>query len=262
MSRLQQKNINNVDGMTANEIIELDKTIKTDIEICDSNYLILHFKLKDKNNRIYSFNSKTNIIKLVLILILFIASMITVALLQNDNFNLIIDENYDQIEAKASLCNIIDFSNFNIIQHPFGFILIIIYSFSFFRKSCCLKCCFKRPALPLVTSPFKKYDRLKTSIVYGIMAYEVTDVIDNVIFKTSASDTYGTLVQDPTGLFKFLMRLLEVLVVSIRYYPPLIALYANSLFIYITSSFYMLVDLGNNIYVEGKLHRNSLLLST
>lgn len=171
--------------------------------------------------------------------------------LQFGILNLFYQNDTDTLESTNQLCEILDYSNLNIIMHPFSALLILIYMFLFWRRSCCLKCLFARPAPPMIIHPFKKNDRFYTAAVYGIIAYRVMDIVSDAIFQSSASDYYSKLVNDPSGLFKLTLRIIEVFLSAIRYYPELIAFCADSFFIYLTASVHLLIDLGNNIFIEG-----------
>ena len=188
----------------------------------------------------------------VLSFILSIICLSVVAGLQASNIHLFRHNKTVKIEAARSLCKTIYFSNFNIISHPIAAMLIIFYMFIFWRRTCCVKYCWGRPAFPNIVHPFKKRDRLMTACVYAIIAYEIMNIVKDAILDRHANYIYAKMVPDPTGLFRLLMRCIEMLTAAMRYYPPMIAFSANSILVYGTSSLYMLVDIGNNIYVEGK----------
>ncbi|CAF0809485.1 unnamed protein product [Brachionus calyciflorus] len=185
-------------------------------------------------------------------IILFTLALTLVGIQQTETTNLILDNKNETLDDYANFCNILDYSNLNLISHPFSALLILVYMFLFWRRSCCLRCLFARPGPPMIIHPFKKTNRLFTAVVYGAISFEVTQIVFDAILKSSASDVYSQLVYDPSGLFKLTIRLIEVLLASLRYYPPLIAFCADSLVIYATSAIYMAVDYANNIYTEGR----------
>jgi hypothetical protein len=157
------------------------------------------------------------------------------------------------IDSNTNICFWIDLHGFNIIATPMAVVLVLFYMFMFWRRSCCLTCLFRRPAPPMIIAPFKKDDRFMSACVYGIMAHQVMNIVMEAIFKSGLTEWLSQEVpSDPTGLFKLTIRIVQVLIVALRYWPPLIAFYANSFVIYLTSAVYMIIDLGNNIYVEGR----------
>jgi hypothetical protein len=209
----------------------------------------LGFDLEEKRLKF----QKRKIIIAILTFILFALLVILVTLLQLDTIVLFVYNDQEALVANAELCQVIDYSNFNIISQPLATLLGLIYMFVFWRRSCCLGCLIRRPAAPMVIHPFKKKDRFMSACVYGIIAHEVMTIVFSAITKTSVADNLNTLVNDPSGLFKLTIRICEVFMCAVRYYPPLVAFCANSTFIYITSAIYLLIDIGNNIYVEGNL---------
>ncbi len=249
--------------MEANKISSNDLNLKNKIKTSyDSSTIYLVPSLVGTEIKKSKLNKLTNLIIFFGTLTLFSVSIITLAVIKNeelkyfidiiDSTNNSMDENAtESFNDQKSICDIVDFSNFSIISHPLSFLLIILYMFLFWRRSCCLKFCFGRPAPPMIISPFKKFNRFYSSVIYGLIAFDVFDIISSAIYKNSASDTIGKLVNDPSGLFKLLIRLIEVFLAALRYYPPLIAFNSNSFIIYLTSSIYMLTDQATNIYVES-----------
>ena len=217
------------------------------------------------NNPKESFKSNfniTNILIALFTLILFGITITVIAVLKRQELDLFYDiinsipdsndtEYFDTFNTTKSICDIVDFSTFSIVSHPLAFLLIILYMFLFWRRSCCINCLFRRPAAPMIISPYKKNNRFYSAVIYGIIAFDVMEIVQSAISKTSSADVFSKYVQDPSGLFKLLIRLVEMFVAALRYYPPLIAFNSNSFIIYSTSALYMLTDLGINSYVES-----------
>ena len=170
---------------------------------------------------------------------------------ENMSYNENITED-DEIKNIINLCQVIDFASFSLICHPIAAFLSISYMFLFWRRSCCINCLFRRPGTPMILHPFKKSNRIHTALVYGIIAFEVTTIVTNTINQTSASNVLAKLFNDPSGLFKLSVQLVEVFFAALRYYPVLVAFNADSVIIYISSAIYLMVDLGYNIFSEGK----------
>ena len=128
--------------------------------------------------------------------------------------------------------------------------LILFYAFLYKRNACCVKCFFSRPGLPLVISPFKKYNRLSNAFLYCIMAFQVVQIVDN-IFEENFIALLTKDIKDPTGILKFLLRIVEVFIIGLRYYPLLVAFYSNTFMIYLTSALYMMIDLAMTVFTQG-----------
>ena len=251
--------------MEANEISNNDMNLKNKIKDTryNSSTIYLVPSLVETEVKKSKLKNSTKLIIFLSTLILFSMSIIILGVIKNEELKYFIDiiDSNNSIDENAtesfndqkSICDIVDFSNFSIISHPLSFLLVILYMFIFWRRSCCLKFFFGRPAPPMIIPPFKKFNRFYSSVIYGLIAFDVFDIISSAIYKNSASDTIGKLVNDPSGLFKLLIRLVEVFLAALRYYPPLIAFNSNSFIIYLTSSIYMLTDQATNIYVESIL---------
>ena len=179
-----------------------------------------------------------------LTLVLFGLSYSGVVVIQNLNLQDLFASNNDDLEANAKFCQVFSFGNFDIIRwvlvkscclsrflcvvglhglfslksssHPIAAILIVLYAFLLKRRSLCKKCCFGRPTLPPVMSPFRKTRRFYTAFIYAIIAYEVFKIFKSVSEKSSGADDIDSLVQDPTGLFKFAIRIIEVIIAALR----------------------------------------------
>ena len=70
--------------------------------------------------------------------------------------------------------------------------------------------------LPPVMSPFRKTRRFYTAFIYAIIAFEVFKIFISMWEKSSGADDLGSLVKDPTGLFKFAVRIIEVIIAALR----------------------------------------------
>jgi hypothetical protein len=93
-----------------------------------------------------------------------------------------------------------------------------------------------------------------STVVYCIIAYEIMNIVEDAVTRSpTEEETYTKWIPDPTGLIRLMIRILEMFVAALRYYPPMVAFTANSFIIYISAAFYLLIDLANNIYIEGEL---------
>ena len=103
----------------------------------------------------------------------------------------------------------------------------------------------------MVIPPFKKTKRLGTSLVYGIIAFDVVNIVWSVIEKSSDADIITRVIYDPSGLLKLLIRICQVLLSALKNYPQLVAFCADSLIIYIGSTFGLIAEIAINIYTDG-----------
>ena len=210
------------------------------------------------------FKFKEKLIQLSLILTLFIVSLISVIVLnvkKLNNFSTILNEYYNSnrsnesifvfINTTDSYCNLVGDSKLSLISHPIAFFLVIVFMFLHWRRSCCLKFCFRRPAFPMIIPPFYKHNRLNSAIVYGIIATSIITMFLESVLKTSNSDLISNDIRDPSGFVSLIIKILDVLIAAIKYYPLLIAFYSDSFVIYLATSVYVIIDLINEIYSSG-----------
>jgi hypothetical protein len=198
------------------------------------------------------------IIGAIFTFLLLTISIVTMSLLQNNTIYLFENNHTELIDNYRFFCSSFHFSNFSIVSHPLALLLSLMYTCLFWRKSCCLSCLFGRPASPSIINPFKKRDRFMSGIVYCIIAYEVMNIVEDAVTRAKTVEgTYVKFFPDPTGLLRLLARITEMCVAALRYYPPMVAFTANSSVTYITAAFYMLIDLANNIYIEGDFNKGN-----
>lgn len=186
-----------------------------------------------------------------------VISLSIIGVLQGKNIISFQKNQTQKIESRMALCGKIYFSNFNIISHPIASFLVVFYMFIFWRHRFAVDCLLARPAVPMIIHPFKKRARFMSACVYAIIAYEVMNIVEDTLTHQNHGeqdilDAYADMVPDPTGLFTLFMRLVEMIVAALRYYPPMIAFHANSVVVYWTTAIYMLIDIINNIYDESQ----------
>lgn len=232
-------------------------------------------------------NKWKTIIQILLISIIFgsfiaVASIVNiqeldiiVSLSRNHYKNRSDREVFNYLDVKPYLCGLIWNPSFNYISHSFALLLILIYMFLFYRKSYCVNCCLGRPALPMIIHPYRKFNRLNSALVYGLIASSIIDMfLKTVIQDTSADliqiDTSGlfnttvlvpnsseyyvlkTLQAGLSGLATLLVQVVKVILASLKYYPLLIAFYSDSIVIYVTSIVFVIVDLTTEVYKTAR----------
>lgn len=219
--------------------------------VCNCEYLLSKFKVKHSNLPIIK---QKIFYEYFFAIIILLTSVITVALLQNQIFELTLKNEMKLVNDNFYFCKLINFSNFNAISHSFALILLLMYVLLFRRTSCCLNLCFGKPALPMILSPFKKENRKLTAIVYGMLSIEVYKVVKTAIVQSSLSDAIAYILNDPTGLLSFILRLVEVFLIAVRNYPLLVAFHSKSKFVHFTSALFIWIDLAANIHEQGKAY--------
>lgn len=97
----------------------------------------------------------------------------------------------------------------------------------------------------MIVSCWNKTNRFLTSMVYGLIAINVFNIVKSTL-KNESNSNHPTLIKldfyDPTGLVHAFFKVIQVFLIGTRYYPVLSAYRTNSLFLIITSCFFCWID--------------------
>ena len=213
-------------------------------------------ELNDFFDRKTPYGKYEGIVVFFLALLLSVALLVSVAIIQFDVYDSYFKQRYFYLIEGYIGCFYLDYSDVNLVMTPLSAFLLIIFMFLYKRRQLCTNKCnnWRNIGLPMITSLWNKTDRTKTGLVYGRIAYEVFLLIQNIA-QGNPNNTGFTLppgTKDPTGLFNLLMKVFDMLLIGIRYYPILVAFRAKSCLIYILASIYMWLDLANTVYIQGK----------
>ncbi|CAF4414183.1 unnamed protein product [Rotaria sp. Silwood2] len=140
--------------------------------------------------------------------------------------------------------SISDYRRGNLIFSPFALTLILIFSWSMKRDELCLHMCDGRPGLLPPIEPFRTGNRFTTATVFGIIAYEVLKIFEELLFSASEPAHQGVLVE-------LLERIAVVILVGLRYYPVLASLQLRNIIARFFSCLYILCDIVYTIIREG-----------
>ena len=201
-----------------------------------------------------NFHLKSSKLVISLLTGIFLAvSLFSVVLLEQNMIHAYRHNHTELITSNSQTCARLN-GFFNIITTPLALLLTLFYMFLFWRRSCCLRCFLRRPAPPMIVHPFKKQDRFLSACVYGIMANEVMKIGLQAIFKTSSVDLITRHVNDSSGLFRLALRVAQVFLTAVCYYPPLVAFCANSFIVFATAGLYMILSQAMSIWFEGSCY--------
>ena len=208
----------------------------------------------NQSDNLHLFGKYEGIIVAVLGIFVSIALLAVIGILQYDVYDSFLKIKNTYILYSGIVCFAVDIGGIDIVTTPVAFLLIIIFTIIYKRRSFCInRCSWKNLGLPSIVSLWKKTDRTYTAFVYGRIAYEVFRIIQGLI--TKPINSYKITLPDgtdPTDLFKLLMRIFEVIFIGIRYYPILIAFRSKSCTIYILAALYSWLDLADTVYQQGK----------
>ncbi|CAF0734551.1 unnamed protein product [Rotaria sordida] len=150
----------------------------------------------------------------------------------------------DTIHLVKQCESISDYRRGNLIFSPFALTLILIFSWSMKRDKQCLDMCDRRPGLLPPIEPFRTGNRFTTATVFGIIAYEVLKIFEELLFNAGQPAHQGVLVE-------LLERIAVVILVGLRYYPVLASLQLRNIVARFFSCLYILCDIVYTIVREG-----------
>lgn len=151
-----------------------------------------------------------------------ISAVLTIGLLQYDEYFAFINDRNDYIQNTKSLCKKIDISNIDIIATPIAGFLVILYIFIYKRRVFLRdKFRYRNFGIPMMVSLWNKTDRLFSAFTYGLIAFNVFGIVKGSLDGTNTLKNIST-IKDPTGLLALLYKVLQMFIVGIRYYPILV----------------------------------------
>ncbi|CAF1148324.1 unnamed protein product, partial [Didymodactylos carnosus] len=150
----------------------------------------------------------------------------------------------DTVRLVTRCEKISDYKMGNLIMFPISLALIVLFSWFIKSDKKWLKHCDGRPGLIPPIEPFRTANRFTTATVFGILAFEVLKIFEELLFSTTEPSEQGVLLE-------LIQRIAIVLLVGMRYYPILASLQLRNCFCRCTTWLYILLDLSYTIYREG-----------
>ena len=118
-----------------------------------------------------------------------ISLLIIIGLTQYDVYDGYFKQRNFYLIDGAYLCYYINLTDIDCIMTPLSVIILIIFTFLYKRRSCCLnKCTWRNIGLPMITSLWNKTDRTCTGLVYARIAFEVFRLFQN-LFTGNSNNT-------------------------------------------------------------------------
>lgn len=162
--------------------------------------------------------------KLVFFLSSFLAisSILTIGLLQYDEYFAYVNDRQDYINSTRSFCKKIDLANIDIISTPIAGFLVILYILMYKRRVFMInKSQYRNIGIPMIVSVWNKTDRLFSAFTYGLIAFNVFGIVKNSLGSGNKVSSV-IKVNDPTGLLSLWYKIVLMILIGIRYYPVLV----------------------------------------
>lgn len=205
----------------------------------------------ERRRRIKLEGSTRTTLIVCLSVLLSISAIVSISLLQYDEYFAFINDRNDYISNSQAFCRKVNLANIDIISTPIAAALLILYVVLYKRRILWrYKFKYRNIGIPMMISLWRKSDRVYSAITYGTIAFNIYNIVRNYIDSNSEQNIIP--FKDPSGVLKLLVKIMQVFLIGIRYYPVLVAYRANSFMICMLTALYMWIDFIENIYQYGK----------
>ena len=168
-----------------------------------------------------------------------LCAIVSTTLLQYDEYFAYINDRNDYIASSKEFCHKILFYNIDLVSTPIAGFLIIIYILLYKRRVLWVnKIKYRNVGMPMMVSLWSKNDRRFSAFTYGLIAFNIYTVVRNSL-RGSASAHLITSFKDPSGILALLLKVVDMILIGVRYYPVLVAYRVNSFFVTSTTAIYM-----------------------
>ena len=137
------------------------------------------------------------------------------------------------------ICRVLQAEYFPLITFPIACVLVVVFSLRSRRTSFHRDQCSGYGAIPMPVDFLSHVDRKFAAIVFAVCADEIITIVVEVLVGDSS--------QGRGVVLAYLLRLLQVLVMGIRYYPLLAAVYLNTFLTLICATLYAWIDFALDI---------------
>ncbi|UJR33960.1 hypothetical protein I4U23_021376 [Adineta vaga] len=140
------------------------------------------------------------------------------------------NDNEPLFYQRNSFCAIIDYSDFNLLTFPIACFLVLVFVI-FSKRTTCLRKKLKGYIGPVIPLDFYIHVKRKfAAVVFAIIADELLSIVIQVLVGDTSKDQ-GVIVV-------YLLRIAQVIVIGLRYYPILSAAYIDTILTLTCASLY------------------------
>ena len=141
------------------------------------------------------------------------------------------------------ICQIINLKDFNVLTFPVACFLILVFTVCSQRTSFMKDRCRGYGAAPMPLDFLSHFDRKFAGVIFAICVDELIIILQEAL-NGSGKKGEGVIIT-------YLLRLLQVLVMGLRYYPFLAAVYINSIITLLLGTLYAWLDYSVTIVDQG-----------
>ena len=173
----------------------------------------------------------------LLSIVLSVGAITSISLLQYDEYFAYVNDRNDYIDSSQVYCKKISYADIDILSTSIAGALILLYVLLYKRRIFLRnRFRYRNVGIPMMISMWKKDDRFYSAITYGTIAFNVFNIVRNSV---SSSSQKIIPFKDPSGILPLLVKISQVFLIGIRYYPVLVAYRANSVVICLLTAGYM-----------------------
>lgn len=147
--------------------------------------------------------------------------------------------------TQNSICGVINLQQFNVLTFPIACFLIILFIIRTKRTSLARNKCYGYGAPPMPVDFLSHIDRKFAAVVFAICADELLSIMEEALgFGNTKIVAEGVIL-------RYLLRILQVIIMGFRYYPLLAAVYLDSIFSLLGGMVYAWLDYAVTIVNLG-----------
>ena len=158
-----------------------------------------------------------NLVLFLISIILSIGTILVISLVNYDEVFAVKNDRLDYLNATHSLCDNITYGVIDLISTPIAALILIFYII-LYKRRVLLRNTFKyrNVGLPMIVTNWNKWNKFYTSMVYGLMALNIFEIVSSTISKSGRAYTDIKKVNDGnTSIVKLLFTIAQVILVGI-----------------------------------------------
>ena len=150
-------------------------------------------------------------------IVLSIGTILIISLVNYDEVFAVKNDRMDYLNTTHSLCDNITYGVIDLISTPIAAALLILYIILYKRRVFLRdKFKYRNIGLPMIVTNWRKWDKFYTSMVYGLMALNIFEIVLSTISTNGRANTDLKNVKDGnTSIVKLLFTITQVILVGI-----------------------------------------------
>jgi hypothetical protein len=158
-----------------------------------------------------------NLILFLISIVLSIGTILVISLVNYDEVFAVKNDRLDYLNTTHSLCDNITYGVIDLISTPLAALILIFYIILYKRRVLLRnKFKYRNVGLPMIVTNWNKWNKFYTSMVYGLMALNIFEIVSSTISKSGRAYLDIKKVNDGnTSIVKLLFTIAQVILVGI-----------------------------------------------